>query len=68
MHVYVQDACQETHIFSAFSGLLDIANNPFDQLQLYDMHKNADLFGTKKLSSTSTQALWMVEKGPAKDV
>lgn len=51
MHVYVQDACQETHIFSSFSGLLDIANNPFHQLQLYDMHKNADLFGTRKLSS-----------------
>lgn len=67
MRVYVRDACQETHIFSAFSGLLDIANNPFDQLQLYDMHRNADLFGTRKLSS-HLHTGGILERKPAKDV
>lgn len=38
-------------IFSAFSGLLDIAKNPLGQLQLGEMHKKAAHLGTGKLSS-----------------
>lgn len=38
-------------IFSAFNGLLDIAKNPFGQLQLSEMLKNAAHLSTRKLSS-----------------
>lgn len=43
--------CARRPIFSAFNVLLDIARNPFGQLQLSEMLKNAVHLSTRKFSS-----------------